>query len=93
MDLSDFRYDYNDLDNLGDDDARFRSAADLDFLIDFSPVTGEVHLSANSGVELEQAFLRYNFNQDFSLTAGRQLTVLGFEKDEAPTCIRPLMRT
>ena len=80
----DFRYDYNDLDNLGDDDARFRSAADLDFLIDFSPVTGEVHLSANSGVELEQAFLRYNFNQDFSLTAGRQLTVLGFEKDEAP---------
>jgi hypothetical protein len=33
---------------------------------------------------LEQAFLRYNFNQDFSLTAGRQLTVLGFEKDESP---------
>jgi hypothetical protein len=28
--------------------------------------------------------LRYNFNQDFSLTAGRQLTVLGFEKDESP---------
>tara|TARA_E500000178_G_scaffold312015_1_gene328372 strand:- start:336 stop:1769 length:1434 start_codon:yes stop_codon:yes gene_type:complete len=81
----DFRYDYNDLDNLGDDDARFRSAADLDFLIDFSPVTGEVHFAASSGgVNLEQAFLRYNFNQDFSLTAGRQLTVLGFEKDEAP---------
>jgi hypothetical protein len=81
----DFRYDYTDLDDLGDDDARFRTAADVDFLFDFSPVTGEVHLAASSGgVDLEQAFLRYNFNQDFSLTAGRQLTVLGFEKDESP---------
>ena len=83
----DFRYDYTDLDNLatGDDDARFRSAADVDFLFDFSPVTGEVHLAASSDrVGLEQAFLRYNFNQDFSFTAGRQLTVLGFEKDESP---------
>jgi hypothetical protein len=81
----DFRYDYTDLDDLGDDDARFRTAADVDFLFDFSPVTGEVHLAASSGgVDLEQAFLRYNFNQDFSFTAGRQLTVLGFEKDESP---------
>ena len=81
----DFRYDYTDLDDLGDDDARFRTAADVDFLFDFSPVTGEVHLAASSGgVDSEQAFLRYNFNQDFSLTAGRQLTVLGFEKDESP---------
>ena len=40
----DFRYDYTDLDELGDDDARFRTAADVDFLFDFSPVTGEVHL-------------------------------------------------
>jgi hypothetical protein len=81
----DFRYDYTDLDDLGDDDARFRTAADVDFLFDFSPVTGEVHLAASSGgVDLEQAFLRYNFNQDFSITAGRQLTVLGFEKDESP---------
>ena len=81
----DFRYDYTDLDALAtDDDARFRSAADIDFLFDFSPVTGEVHLAASDNVELEQAFLRYSFNQDFSLTAGRQLTVLGFEKDESP---------
>ena len=81
----DFRYDYTDLDDLAtDDDARFRSAADIDFLFDFSPVTGEVHLAASDNVGLEQAFLRYNFNQDFSVTAGRQLTVLGFEKDESP---------
>ncbi|MDA8990119.1 hypothetical protein N9H45_01155 [Opitutales bacterium] len=82
----DFRYDYTDLDDLAtDDDARFRTAADIDFLFDFSPVTGEVHIAASKdSVGLEQAFLRYNFNQDFSLTAGRQLTVLGFEKDESP---------
>ena len=81
----DFRYDYTDLDNLRDDDARFRTAADVDFLFDFSPVTGEVHLAASSDeVGLEQAFIRYNFNQDFSISAGRQLTVLGFEKDESP---------
>jgi hypothetical protein len=83
----DFRYDYTDLDDLAtDDDARFRTAADVDFLFDFSPVTGEVHIRASDtqSVDLEQAFLRYNFNQDFSLTAGRQLTVLGFEKDESP---------
>ena len=33
----DFRYDYTDLDDLAtDDDARFRTAADVDFLFDFS---------------------------------------------------------
>ena len=35
-------------------------------------------------MSLEQAFGRYNFNQDFSITFGRQLTVLGFDADEAP---------
>ena len=81
----DFRYDYTDLDELGDDDARFRTATDIDFLFDFSPVTGEVHMRASlDEVGLEQAFIRYNFNQDFSVSAGRQLTVLGFEKDESP---------
>ena len=44
----DFRYDYTNLDALTtDDDARFRSASDIDFLYDFSPVTGEVHLRAS----------------------------------------------
>ncbi len=32
----DFRYDYTDLDDLGDDDARFRTAADVDFLFSIS---------------------------------------------------------
>ena len=70
---------------------------DIDFLIDLSPVTAEVHLAtgdtvsfhgntapSNSNVvNLEQIFTRYSFNQDFHLTFGRQLTVLGFESDEA----------
>ncbi|MBL65308.1 MAG: hypothetical protein CML14_03850, partial [Puniceicoccaceae bacterium] len=36
------------------------------------------------GVGIEQAFGRYSFNDNFSLTFGRQLTALGFESDEAP---------
>jgi len=61
-------------------------SADMDFLIDLSPVTAEVHLnvSQSSGADLlEQAFGRYSFNQDFHLTFGRQETVLGYEGDEA----------
>jgi hypothetical protein len=37
----------------------------------------------SNDAELEQIFSRYSFNQDFHLTFGRQLTVLGFESDEA----------
>jgi hypothetical protein len=67
---------------------------DIDFLINLSPITSEVHLSAGdnldwqgnktsgSGISLEQAFGRYSFNQDFHLTFGRQVTVLGFDSDE-----------
>jgi hypothetical protein len=74
----------------------------MDFLIDLSPVTAEIHLAVgddfsaphgsfdrngsnniSNGVNLEQIFSRYSFNQDFHLTFGRQLTVLGFESDEA----------
>ena len=83
----DFIYGYGDLDDVGDD-SRFSTAGDVDFLVDFSPVTGEVHLAYASGasqpISLEQAFARYSFNQDFNLSFGRQLTNLGYEADEAP---------
>jgi len=77
-------------DDDGDDDTY--TSADLDFLIDLSPVTAEVHLnvgglnpdngSSNSDL-LEQAFGRYSFNEDLHLTFGRQVTSLGFDSDEA----------
>ncbi|MAH26380.1 MAG: hypothetical protein CMI19_05425 [Opitutae bacterium] len=83
----DFIYGYGDLDDVGDD-SRFSTAGDVDFLVDFSPVTGEVHLAYASGasqpISLEQAFGRYSFNQDFNISFGRQLTNLGYEADEAP---------
>jgi hypothetical protein len=60
--------------------------ADMDFLIDLSPITAEVHLSAGDShvhsVGLEQVFGRYSFNEDFHLTFGRQVTALGFDSDE-----------
>ena len=62
-------------------------SADVDFLIDLSPITAEVHLNVsedNGPGVLEQAFGRYSFNQDFHLTFGKQTTVLGFDDDEAP---------
>ena len=67
--------------------------ADTDFLIDFSPITAEIHLSLGDTDEnskaiipssdlLEQAFGRYSFTSDMHLTFGRQATVLGFDSDE-----------
>ena len=80
------------VDDDGDDDDSYTSA-DLDFLIDLSPVTAEIHLNAgglnadrhddHSSDLLEQAFGRYSFNQDFHLTFGRQVTSLGFDSDES----------
>ena len=89
----DFKYEnlQNEKNVANNDEAGFDTSADLDFLFDFSPVTAEVQtqLSPDSNpnkkaVDLEQAFLRFNINRDFSLSFGRQLTVLGFEADEAP---------
>ena len=82
----DFIFAYQDEDVKGEIADFSDTGADIDFLFDFSPVTAEIHLATASGsdVSLEQAFGRYNFNQDFSITFGRQLTVLGFDADEAP---------
>lgn len=75
----------NQQNEMGADSAGFSTAADLDFLLDFSPITAEVHTSIDSDgdLALEQAFVRYNFNRDVSLTFGRQLSLLGYEADEA----------
>ena len=77
--------------NPTNDHAGFSTAVDVDFLFDFSPVTAEVHtrigdthLHSGNPELLEQAFIRYNINRDFSLSMGRQLSTLGFEGDELP---------
>ena len=81
----DFQYDNTDLEVVNNHDKRFRTGADVDFLFDFSPVTSEVHFNADQdGVSLEQAFIRYSLNRDFNFSFGRQVTVLGYESDEAP---------
>ena len=68
----------------GTDSAGFNTAADLDFLFDFSPITAEIHTQVDNTNILEQAFIRYSINRDFNISMGRQLTALGFEADEAP---------
>ena len=63
----------------------FDTSADVDFLFDFSPLTAELHIALDKDdVKLEQAFGRYSVNRDFNFSFGRQLTVLGYEADEAP---------
>jgi hypothetical protein len=81
----DFVFKYDDEDNSNQNE-QFDTTADVDFLFDLSPITAELHLTADAddGAELEQVFGRYSVSQDFHVTFGRQLTVLGFEADEAP---------
>ena len=86
----DFVFKYDD-ENGGAQTEAFNTSSDIDFLFDFSPVTGEVHVALNPSpivageeVTLEQAFGRYSLNRDFNFSFGRQLTVLGYEADEAP---------
>ena len=81
-----FKYDDEDIAGTDTQNEQFDTSADIDFLFDFSPVTAELHLNVSEDNTdlLEQAFGRYSFNQDFHLTFGRQLTVLGYEADEAP---------
>jgi hypothetical protein len=80
----DFVFKYDD-ENGGAQTEAFNTSSDIDFLFDFSPVTGEVHVALDKDdIELEQAFGRYSLNRDFNFSFGRQLTVLGYEADEAP---------
>ncbi len=80
----DFIFNYDDMSG-GAQNESFSTASDVDFLFDMSPVTAELHIAMDKdSIGMEQAFGRYSFNQDLHLTFGRQLTVLGYEADEAP---------
>ena len=59
---------------------QFTTAGDIDFLFDFSPITGEAHIRFNAsddpdgtcgqtsrGVDLEQLFARYSVLMMFSI--------------------------
>ena len=85
----DFIFGYTDEDKNsthgGSQSEAFNTSADVDFLFDFSPLTAELHIELDKDdVKLEQAFGRYSVNRDFNFSFGRQLTVLGYEADEAP---------
>jgi len=86
----DFQFKYDDEDSnstpgSGSQKEAFSTSADVDFLFDFSPVTAELHVAmTKDDISLEQAFGRYSLNRDFNFSFGRQLTVLGYEADEAP---------
>ena len=80
-----FKYDDENVNTPNSQKEAFNTSSDIDFLFDFSPVTGEVHVALDKDdIELEQAFGRYSLNRDFNFSFGRQLTVLGYEADEAP---------
>lgn len=89
----DFILGYDDEDIAdGDQNEQFTTQGDIDFLFDLSPVTAEAHIAFGAGVGdddntsigLEQLFARYNVNDVFNFSFGRQLTALGYEADEAP---------
>ena len=60
--------------------------AEVDLLFNLDTVSGEVHLQTDGGtVELEQAFVTYDLGNGLVVTAGRYLSLLGFEADETVT--------
>ncbi len=57
--------------------------AEVDFLFSLDTVSGEVHLqTAGDNIELEQAFVTYDLGNGVAISAGRYLSLLGFETDE-----------
>ena len=91
----DFILGYDDEEN-SDQNEQFTTSGDIDFLFDLSPITAEAHIAMSNddnpglvptggtGIGLEQLFARYSVNDVFNFSFGRQLTVLGYEADEAP---------
>ena len=60
--------------------------AEIDLLFNLDTVSGEVHLETDgTQVTLEQAFVTYDLGNGLAVTAGRYLSLLGFEADETVT--------
>jgi len=58
---------------------------EIDLIFNLDTVSGEIHIHSIDGgnVELEQAFTTIDFGKGVSVTAGRFLSLLGFESDES----------
>ena len=59
--------------------------AEVDLIFNLDTVSGEIHLHSNGAdqIELEQAFATVDFGNGISVSAGRFLSLLGFESDES----------
>ncbi|MGJ8652112.1 MAG: porin [Opitutaceae bacterium] len=58
---------------------------EISWLFDFDPVTAQIDLEyeeAGDGVNVEQAFVTYHFDNGGAITAGRYASMLGFEAFE-----------
>lgn len=62
-------------------------AFDIDFLLNQDKITSEIHLSSVGGLDIEQAFVTYNFDNGLSITGGQFLTLHGYERDEPYTIL------
>jgi hypothetical protein len=58
--------------------------AEIDLIFNLDTVSGEIHLQTDgtNNVELEQAFATLDVGNGISISAGRFLSMLGFESDE-----------
>ena len=73
--------------NAGSNEDLKLDQAEIDLIFNLDTVSGEIHLqSAEDGgthsLELEQAFATIDFANGVSVSAGRFLSMLGFESDE-----------
>jgi hypothetical protein len=73
---------YRSIDDTSDLETLGVNNFDVDFLFGFDKVNSEVHLRDNGGIEVEQAFVSYGLSDKLTVTAGRYLSLLGYEGDE-----------
>lgn len=76
---------YADYDS-GSSDSFDLDQVELDFLYDFEPITAQVDLDYQRGdaneIDLEQAFITYDFGNDWTMSAGKFLSYHGWETAE-----------
>ena len=74
---------YQSIDDNGDSETLGVDKLDVDFLFGFDKVSSEVHLAEAGGdITLEQAFVSYDLSDQVTVTAGKYLSLLGYEGDE-----------